>query len=335
MKPGAVTGVHLTMRPLSLEIAVRGLALVFLAALLAGCSAARLAYSQLDQLLAWRVEEYVTLNPAQRAWLDARLQAHLAWHCRTQLPAYADWLRSLRAELERATPDSARLDDHARRVERFFDAVLEAVAPTAAELLVRLDASQRAELFARLDERIAEARAEYVDPPPDRQQRVRAERLESRLKPWLGALTPAQVARIRQWSAALGDRNAGWLASRQRLLAEVRAALAGPDVAGARPHLVRLLRAPDSAHTEEDHRRIAHGRAEAIALGADLLRLSTAAQRLQLQRRIDGWAAEFDAMKCAERAVAATAGDPIPSRLDRSRRPRPAVAFDDLAFVMR
>jgi hypothetical protein len=37
MKPGAVTGVHLTMRPSSFEIAVRGLALVFLAALLAGC----------------------------------------------------------------------------------------------------------------------------------------------------------------------------------------------------------------------------------------------------------------------------------------------------------
>ena len=224
-------------------------------------------------------------------------------------------------------------------MERFFDAVLEAVAPTAAELLVKLDAepARRTVRPTRRADRRSPRRICRPNRRPDRQQRGRVERLESRLKPWLGTLTPAQAARIRQWSAALGDRNAGWLASRQRLLAEVRAALAGPDVAGARPHLVRLLRTPDSAHTERDRRRIAHNRAEAIALGADLLRLSTAAQRLPglRQRRIGGWAEDFDAMKCAERALATTAGDPIPLRIDRSRRPRLAGPFDDLAFVMR
>lgn len=301
------------MRSFSLRIAFLGLAVALAVALLAGCSLVRLAYSQLDRWLAWRVEEYVTLNPGQRAWLGERLQAHLAWHCRTQLPAYADWLRSLRAELERAPPDSARLRDHARQVERFFDAMLETLAPTAAELLVRLDASQRAELFARLDERIAEARAEYVDPPPDRQQRARAERLENRLKPWLGDLSPAQVARVQQWSVALGDQNAGWLASRQRLLAEVRTTLAGADDASARPRLVHLLRAPASARTEADRRRIDHGRAEAIALGADLLQSATAAQRLQLQRRLREWAEDFEAVQCAENAVVALADDPVSS----------------------
>lgn len=301
------------MRSFSLRIAFLGLAVALAVALLAGCSVVRLAYSQLDRWLAWRVEEYVTLNPGQRAWLGERLQAHLAWHCRTQLPAYADWLQSLWAELERAPPDSARLRDHARQVERFFDAMLETLAPTAAELLVRLDASQRAELFARLDERIAEARAEYVDPPPDRQQRARAERLENRLKPWLGDLSPAQTARVQQWSVALGDQNAGWLASRQRLLAEVRATLAGADAASARPRLVHLLRAPASARTEADRRRIDHGRAEAIALGADLLQSATAAQRLQFQRRLREWAEDFEAVKCAENAVVAQADDPVSS----------------------
>lgn len=301
------------MRFFSLRVTCRGFAIALAAALLIGCSVVRLAYSQLDRWLAWRVEEHVTLNPGQRAWLGERLRAHLAWHCRTQLPAYADWLRSLRAELERAPPDSARLRDHARQAERFFDAVLETLAPTAAELMARLDAGQRAELFARLDERIAEARAEYVDPPLDRQQRTRAERLENRLKPWLGELTPAQTTRVQRWSVALGDHNAGWLASRQRLLAEVRATLAGADDASAGPRLAHLLRVPASARTEADRRRIDHGRAEAIALGADLLQSATAPQRLQLQRRLRELAEDFEAMKCAENAVVALADDPASS----------------------
>ena len=122
------------MRSSSLRIAFLGLAVALAVALLAGCSVVRLAYSQLDRWLAWRVEEYVTLTPGQRAWLGERLQTHLAWHCRTQVPAYADWLRSLLAELERVPPDSARLSDHARQVGRFLDAMLETLAPTAAEL---------------------------------------------------------------------------------------------------------------------------------------------------------------------------------------------------------
>ncbi|MFO7642176.1 MAG: DUF6279 family lipoprotein [Candidatus Competibacteraceae bacterium] len=282
------------------------LALALLTLALAGCSATRLAYSQLDWLIPQQLGDYVTLDPTQRAWLDARLQDHLAWHCRTQLPAYAEWLGTLRAELNGAPPDPERLQDHARQLENFIDALLGEIAPTAAELAVQLDERQRDDLFARLDRRLAKDRDKYLDPPPDQRQRERAERLERRLRYWLGALTPEQAARIHQWSAALSDQNpAGWLDHRQRLQAAARDLLAESDERSAQLRLTRLLEAPDTVRTVTYQRQIDASRGQAIALAADLLRLATDRQRARLDGRLGGLAADFQNIRCTKETVAA------------------------------
>lgn len=271
--------------------------------LLSSCSATRLAYSQLDWWIVWRLADFVTLNPEQQSWLEPRLQAHLQWHCRTQLPAYARWLRTLQAETSQP-PDPARLEAHSQRLEEFIDTLLAEVAPTVAALLLRLDASQRAELFGHLDEQIAEARAEYLTPPPDKRQRERAERLAERLQPWLGDLTAEQAARIDRWSAALNRQPPGWLENRRRLQAAVRAELTQADGAGDARELTRLLRAPAMVRTEDYQRQLARNRALALALTADLLVLATDGQRRRLQQRLDGLAADFEALSCGGETVA-------------------------------
>jgi hypothetical protein len=316
MKPPGAAGVHVAMRSISTFFRIRFrplllLALALLASTLAACSATRLAYSQLDWLIPRQLGDYVTLDSTQRAWLDARLQDHLAWHCRTQLPAYAEWLGTLRAELNGAPPEPERLRDHVRQLETFIDALLGEIAPTAAELALRLDQRQRDELFARLERRLAEDRAEYLDPPPDQRRRERAERLEQRLRYWLGSLTPEQTARIRQWSAALPDQNAAaWLENRQRLQAAARDLLAEPDERSAQLRLTRLLETPAAARTAAYQRQIDASRDQAIALTADLLRLAPDRQRARLDRRLGGLVADFQTLRCARETVAALQPDP-------------------------
>ena len=294
----------MVMRSISMPSRLRLLFLsLTLLVILSSCSATRLAYSQLDWWIVWRLADFVTLNPEQQSWLEPRLQAHLQWHCRTQLPAYAHWLGTLRAETGQA-PDPARLEAHSRQLEGFIDALLAEVAPTVAALLLRLDVSQRAELFGRLDEQIAESRAEYLAPPPDQRRRERAERLAERLQAWLGDLTAEQAARIDRWSAALNEQAPGWLENRQRLHAAVRAELTQADGASAARELTRLLRAPAMVRTEDYQRQLARNRAEALALTADLLTLATDRQRRRLQKRLDGLAADFEALRCGEETVA-------------------------------
>lgn len=278
----------------------------FLALALASCSVLRLAYYHVDFWLLGQVEDFVTLNAEQRDWLEERLLAHRQWHCRTQLPAYVAWLGALRAGIASPDPDPARIEALAEQLDSFIDAIMVEIAPTLAELLVRLDTAQRAELFARLDQEVIEARVKYLDPLADERQRERAERMEKRLKPWMGDLTAEQSARIRQWSAALDQQNGAWLANRQRFLEAVRETLKGSEVGMVRVRLVGLFQTPDTVRTEEYIRQSARSRAEALALTADLIRQATDGQRAQLSKRIDGLSADFRALSCGETTLAAT-----------------------------
>lgn len=66
--------------------------LVLSTLLLVGCNRMDLAYRNLDVLVPWSLSDYLSMNRQQKGWLDERLKAHLAWHCRTQLPGYLTWL---------------------------------------------------------------------------------------------------------------------------------------------------------------------------------------------------------------------------------------------------
>ncbi|HRF44456.1 MAG TPA: DUF6279 family lipoprotein [Candidatus Competibacteraceae bacterium] len=279
----------------------------FLALAVANCSVLRLAYYHIDYWLLGQVEDFVTLNAEQRAWLEVRLQAHRQWHCRTQLPAYAEWLDALSVEIASPAPDPVRLEALAQRLDSFIDAILAEFAPTLAELLVRLDPAQRTELFARLDQEVIEARIKYLDPPADERQRERAERLKKRLKPWIGDLTIEQSTRIQQWSAALDNQSGGWLAHRQRLLEAVRETLKRADNGVARARLVGLFQTPASVRTEDYIRQATQNRIEALALTVDLIRLATSQQRTRLKKRIGDLRTDLQAISCGDPTLAASA----------------------------
>jgi hypothetical protein len=271
--------------------------LLALSLALASCSVLRLAYYHVDSWLLGQVESFVTLNVEQRDWLEERLRTHREWHCRTQLPGYVEWLGALEAEID--APDPARLAALSDRLEQFIEAILAEFAPTITDLLLRLDSGQRAELFARLDQELVEMQVKYVDPLPEERQRERAERLEKRLRPWIGAPTAEQSARIRQWSKVLDEQGNGWLANRQRLLEAVREALAGPDTGSARRQLVGLFETPATVQTTDYARQVVRTRTEALALTADLLRLMTNRQLTRLKERIEGVRADFRTLSCA------------------------------------
>ncbi|MFZ1831148.1 MAG: DUF6279 family lipoprotein [Candidatus Competibacteraceae bacterium] len=282
------------MRTTLLRIALHAL----LALTLASCSVVRLAYYHVDSWLLGQVESFVTLNAEQRGWLEERLRSHREWHCQIQLPAYIQWLGGLQAEVD--TPEPARLEALAQRLDEFIEAILVEFAPTIAELLLRLEPGQRAELFARLDQELVDTRMKYLDPLPEQRQRERAERLEKRLRPWIGAPTVEQSARIRQWSMALDDQNSGWLANRQRLLEAVQETLTGPDVDSARRQLVGLFETPATVHTADYARQVVRTRTEGLALVMDLLRSTTDLQRTRFGQRIEGLRADFQALSCGE-----------------------------------
>src|SRR5512137_482581 len=66
---------------------------------ISGC-AASLLYPRLDSVVAYYIEDLVTLDAAQSKQLERTLAANLDWHRETELQKYADFLRGLAGSVE-------------------------------------------------------------------------------------------------------------------------------------------------------------------------------------------------------------------------------------------
>ncbi|MEN0107955.1 MAG: DUF6279 family lipoprotein, partial [Pseudomonas sp.] len=180
-------------------------------AVLTSCSRLELAYRNLDVLIPWSLDNYVTLTKPQKAWLKPRLAGHINWHCSTQLPAYAAWLQHSAELAGQPKPDAAAFDAQFTAFRHAVDAIAVQVTPDLTELLRGLNPAQVKELEENLAKQNKEQREDYLGVPLAEQIDERAERMEERLQVWFGRLSVSQKARIKAWSQELGDYNQGWL----------------------------------------------------------------------------------------------------------------------------
>ena len=81
--------------PVQWPRAFRAAALCALLLAISGC-AASLLYPRLDSVVAYYIEDLVTLDAAQSKQLERTLSANLDWHRETELQKYADFLRGAR-----------------------------------------------------------------------------------------------------------------------------------------------------------------------------------------------------------------------------------------------
>jgi len=286
----------------------RILRLLVLAVLLLGLSGCtvRFVYNQLDWLAPWYLRGYVSLDEAQRPLLEQRLATRLDWHCSTQLPRYADWLRGFEAQLESGDVTVEGLDDHARQAQAFWRELVSHLPADTRELLASVSDAQIQELFDNLDDRMADNRKDFVDRPAEALQQERAERMERRLRRWLGRLNTAQQARLEAWSVGLAPFGEHWLENRARWQGELREALEGlrHDLPALEARLEDLLVYPERGWSEEYQARLAFNREQTLALLADLYRLSSERQKERLINRVGSLASDFERLSCAAETAA-------------------------------
>lgn len=187
------------MNPRGRRWAWIGLPWVF--ALLSGCTALQLGYNNADTVIHWRAGRYFGFEGEQKADFERRVQRFLGWHRKTELPQYATLANGLADRLARgiALPDLVWGYDSFQTLLR---QTLRAAAAESGDLLDALSPAQVERFQARLakenrdfakDQGLAEGAAER------RARRVR--RNIERLEEWFGALTDAQIERVRQYSA--------------------------------------------------------------------------------------------------------------------------------------
>jgi len=276
------------------------LLLLALSLLLSACSSVSLAYRNLDWLIPWRLNDYLTLSSEQQAWLKPRLQAHLAWHCSTELPHTLTWLAQARTLLDQpAGPSPEQVQEQMAEFDAALKRITVEITPTAIELLQGLNPKQVAELNAAMAEDDREDRQDFLEPDLPAQIRERAERMEERLRPWFGRLSDAQQARIVQWSTGLGQQNRVWLENRQRWQDELRTALDARRSSDFAGRLTRLLQEREAFYTEGYRTAYPQARAALAELFSDLLGSADSQQRERLDHRLRDLHRDLAAQTCA------------------------------------
>lgn len=168
--------------------------IVVLALALSACGAVRLAYDQGALLTTWWLSSRIDLDEAQSSRLREGLDDVFAWHRRSQLPLYADWLARSRAAAE-GKPDAEALCEAADEVRGWLEPVVARVVPHVAELASGMGMDQVDRFAKRLaresDKRMKQAR----ERTPEQAAEAAARRLVDRFETFYGPLEPVQ----RQW----------------------------------------------------------------------------------------------------------------------------------------
>jgi hypothetical protein len=279
----------------------RVLLLLLAAASLSGCGV-RMLYQQLDWLIPWQLQDYVTLDSSQRLELEVLVEDRLDWHCRTQLPRYAEWLRAVEQDLRNDAVGPQWLAERADDASLFWTELMHPLSHDVAAVLGQTSDAQIDELFGNLDARTREQMEAFVDREDHVLIQERAERLEQRLRRWFGRMNADQRARIQVWSEDLGLFANEWLENRGRWQARLRHAL---DVADRRPEslqpaLERLMVHPEQTWSPDYVERLERQRKATWLLLADLYQMSSERQRNRLITRAGSLARDFERLSCAQ-----------------------------------
>jgi hypothetical protein len=281
-----------------------------LASTLSGCGV-RILYHQLDWLIPWQLKDYVTLDSAQRIELEVLLADRLEWHCRTQLPRYAEWLRDVENDLQSGSIRAEGFAERADEASVFWTELMRPLSHDIAAILGQASDAQIDELFRNLDARTREQMGAFVHQEDHVLIRERAERLERRLRRWFGRMTADQRARIDAWSEDLGLFASEWLENRGRWQAQLRNALAEANRQheSLQPALERLMVHPEQTWSPDYVERLERQRKATWRLLADLYQMSSERQRNRLITRAGNFARDFERLSCptASDAIADTA----------------------------
>lgn len=188
------------------KIGLYGLLLVTLL----GCST-KMGYYFLDWLIEWKLEEYVTLNNQQEKLFQRNLDQFLIWHRTEELPRYEKQLLQLSLAFEKQTLTPRLWAQQVEQAKSHWARTLEFVTPSLVALISSFSDKQVQQVIAQL--RVDEKRLNQKYLGKDHQALVEMadERIEKRVKRWIGKLTQEQKQAIHRYNLSRATTLDMWL----------------------------------------------------------------------------------------------------------------------------
>ena len=258
-------------------------------------------YHQLDWMIPWYVDDYLALDSAQRSALENRLAHQLDWHCRTQLPGYAAFLKSVSRDFQ--PPDTTVTREqfvyYLQSLSQYWKDLMAQIGPDLADILITASDDQIDELFRNIEKDNLERRRTYVDPPEREILQNRTDRMVERLERWIGTLTDTQYDAVQQWSYSIGATTDQWLANRRRTQQAFRKLIATRTVDSAfKEKFTALLVSPEVVRTKAYQTQVDRNIELMLDLLTDIEKTLTDAQRSHLLAYLESLAEDFDRLAC-------------------------------------
>lgn len=170
--------------------------IVLLILAVAACSIKTL-YNRLDYLIPSYVEGMVSLDDVLEEKVEQRTQTLINWHRNTQLIQYADLLRTFQHDLDSPLTEE-QVIQRISAMESLWYPLSQKVNEEMATLLPLLNAEQREELFASIEEKNEDFYDEYVD--LDNEERIEqyTESMLDNYESWFGEFNERQQHDVEQ-----------------------------------------------------------------------------------------------------------------------------------------
>ena len=217
---------------------------------LVACST-KMSYYFLDWAIEWKLEQYVTLNSEQQELFDDALQQFLLWHRSEELPRYEQQLAKLSTALQQQSMTSAVWTEHVDEAKKHWSRTFDYLLPSLLPIVASFTDEQVAEVIGQLKTDEQELNEKYLGKTQAELVEMADERINKRVKKWLGSLSKEQKEAIHQYNLARGSTLDMWLEYRREWSRLLVQALKNRQNEKALSHsLTVLLTEPDKLRSK-------------------------------------------------------------------------------------
>jgi hypothetical protein len=275
--------------------------LVLIVSLMAGCSTARLAYSNGATLSYWWLDKYVAFDSRQSPFVKTELANLFSWHRKTQLPEYVQFLKRAQTRAQKPASEAELRNDY-DYFKKHMLVLTDRALPVLAELALSLSPDQIDHIQKKFAENDDDYRKSHLRGNVEKRQRHRYKKALQQAENWFGGFTPDQERQIRAISDARPLNNELVLADRMQrqaatiaLLKNIQSGKPSREVAMTmiRNHIVASLERPFGPEHKEFFGAF---RASSIHMIAAIINGTTPAQKVHFVTTTQRWIDDFTAL---------------------------------------
>lgn len=272
----------------------RSWSLLLLCLLLTGC-ATRVIYYWLDSAIVWQLNDYFTLDRDQKQLLDGEVKGLMAWHRQHELPIYARDLDALAKAV--ASPMSPELVAvHLDRTQASLTRTLENAIPRTVRLARTLTDAQVAHFMNDRVKRQQERQHDFATESKAEMLKGFREKMNERLRFWIGKVKPAQEPLIAQWAEWQYEMMGPWLEFQGAWTKELERLMKQRQSPDFGKELTRLLEQGDGLMDGRFTGYTDQSRQRTIKWLSSLSQSMDLSQRAHLYSLLKDYAEDFEAM---------------------------------------